>query len=90
MLVYHRKSDTVPAPSVAVQQRQALDRHIGRRLRRRRIELGFDQNELARHLFITGREVDRYERGLDRIEPEALLGMGQTLGVRLMYFYQDR
>jgi transcriptional regulator with XRE-family HTH domain len=90
MRVDHRKRDVAPVPSAAVQQRQALDLHIGGRLRRRRIELGLDQNELARHLFITGREVDRYERGLDRIEPEALLGMSQTLGVRLMYFYQDR
>ncbi len=49
----------------------AIDRHIASRLRLRRLEAGMSQTELARVLGISFQQVQKYEKGTNRISARA-------------------
>ena len=57
------------------------------RVRLRRNELGMSQADLARHLGITFQQVQKYEKGLNRISGGRLQGMSIALGVPVAYFF---
>lgn len=62
---------------------------IGRRVRDRRLELGLSQVDLARRLGVTYQQVQKYERGTNRIAADRLHGLAQILDVPISYFYSD-
>jgi transcriptional regulator with XRE-family HTH domain len=68
-----------PADDIAVQ--------IGRRLRDRRLELGLSQVDLARRLGVTYQQVQKYERGANRIAADRLHDLARILDVPIAYFY---
>ena len=65
-----------------------LDRHVGARLRDRRIMLGLTQTELARLIGVTCQQLHKYERGIDRITAGQLFKLAAVLNVDLGYFYE--
>ena len=67
----------------------ALDLHVGKRLRLRRTLLGMSQEQLGVELNITLQQVQKYERGANRIIASRLWDMSQILDVPVSYFFDD-
>lgn len=65
-----------------------LDRHIGLRLKMRRILRNFSQDELAQNLGITFQQIQKYERAMNRISAARLYEIAKILSVPLTYFYE--
>lgn len=66
-----------------------LDQHIGTRMRVRRCLLGLSQQELAARIGLTFQQVQKYEKGQNRISASRLYDISQALNVELKYFYLD-
>ena len=75
-----RLSDGAPNP---------IDVHVGSQLKLRRILLGLSQERLADELGITFQQVQKYEKGLNRIGASRLWDLAQVLGVSVAYFYEN-
>lgn len=58
-----------------------VDRHVGLRIRMRRKEIGVSQERLAESLGITFQQVQKYERGANRVSASMLARIAKTLGV---------
>lgn len=63
-----------------------IDVYIGQRIRIRRQLLGLSQEALAKKIGITFQQVQKYERGMNRIGASRLWDMMQVLGVDANYF----
>ena len=66
-----------------------VDVHVGRRLRSRRTILGMSQEEIGRAVGITFQQIQKYERGLNRIGSSRLYEFACILGVSVSYFFED-
>ena len=60
-----------------------LDLAIGARLRTRRRQLGLSQSDLSERLGVSFQQVQKYERGANRIAASTLLAAAQTLNVSI-------
>ncbi len=65
-----------------------IDQHIGQRVRERRIVLGLSQTNLADGLGITFQQLQKYEKGHNRIAAGRLYGCAELLGVSPEYFFE--
>ncbi len=68
---------------------QDIDRHVGARIRERRIMLGLTQQQLADLIGVTYQQAHKYERGINRISAGRLYQIAQALGVDISYFFED-
>lgn len=66
-----------------------VDVHVGKRLRSRRTILGMSQEEIGDAVGITFQQVQKYERGLNRIGSSRLYEFACLLGVSVSYFFED-
>lgn len=66
-----------------------LDMHVGSRVRLRRMILGMSQEKLGEHLGLTFQQVQKYEKGVNRIGASRLFDLSQVLGVPVQFFYDD-
>lgn len=66
-----------------------IDGHVGGRVRLRRMLLGMSQEKLAEKLGLTFQQVQKYEKGINRIGASRLYELSQLLGVGVDFFYQD-
>ena len=66
-----------------------VDVHVGQRLRQRRVLAGLSQEKLARMVGITFQQVQKYERGANRIVASRLYQLAQVLDVPVSYFFED-
>lgn len=64
-----------------------IDVHVGRRVAERRLALRYNQSELGRALDLTFQQVQKYEKGTNRISASKLWLIAQFLGVDLAYFF---
>ena len=67
----------------------AIDLHVGKRLRLRRTLLGMSQEQFGDEPNITFQQVQKYERGANRISASRLWDMSQILDVQASYFFGD-
>lgn len=65
-----------------------MDRHVGSQVRLRRMLLGISQEKLGEALGITFQQVQKYEKGVNRISASRLNQLSQVLGVPIDYFYE--
>ena len=65
-----------------------VDKHVGNRVRMRRHMLGMSQGKLADKLGITFQQVQKYEKGTNRISASRLQAMCRILGVSVPYFFE--
>lgn len=65
---------------------KGVDLYIGRRVKDRRIELGFSQSKLASQLGVTFQQVQKYEKGMNRISASTLYTIAKILKVDWNYF----
>src|SRR5438128_1750245 len=68
---------------------QPIDKQVGERVRMRRIMNGVTQVELAHALDITFQQVQKYERGANRISASRLHRIAQFLDVPVSFFFED-
>lgn len=66
-----------------------IDAHVGGRVRLRRMLLGMSQEKLAEKLGLTFQQVQKYEKGINRIGASRLYELSQLLGVGVDFFYED-
>lgn len=65
-----------------------VDAHVGRRLRRRRTSLGISQEQLGSALGLTFQQVQKYEKGQNRIGAGRLYRIAGILSVPVQYFFE--
>jgi transcriptional regulator with XRE-family HTH domain len=66
---------------------QDVDRHVGARIRERRIMLGLTQQQLADLIGVTYQQAHKYERGINRVSAGRLFQVAQVLSVPVSYFF---
>jgi transcriptional regulator with XRE-family HTH domain len=67
----------------------AMDIHVGARVRLRRMLMGMSQEKLGELLGLTFQQVQKYEKGVNRIGAGRLFELGQVLTVPVQFFYDD-
>ena len=67
----------------------AIDLHVGKRLRRRRRLLGLTQQQLAESIGIRFQQIQKYERGVNRIGASRLFDLARVLDVPIGFFFDD-
>ncbi|MEZ5854779.1 MAG: helix-turn-helix domain-containing protein [Hyphomicrobiaceae bacterium] len=66
-----------------------IDAHVGGRVRLRRMLLGISQEKLGERLGLTFQQVQKYEKGVNRIGASRLFDLSVVLGVPIDFFFQD-
>src|SRR5919107_1734681 len=66
-----------------------LDQEVGARIRFQRLSVGMSQEKLADLLGITFQQIQKYEKGANRIGAGRLLEISRALGVPITFFYED-
>lgn len=66
-----------------------IDRHVGSRLRMRRVLMGMSQEKLGDHLGVTFQQVQKYEKGMNRIGASRLQNASRALEVPVEFFFRD-
>lgn len=66
-----------------------VDVHVGRRLRSRRTILGMSQEELGEAVNITFQQIQKYERGFNRMGASRLYEFACILNIDVSYFFED-
>jgi len=64
-----------------------IDIHVGSRVRMRRKLMGVSQEKLAEALGLTFQQVQKYERGVNRVSASKLFETSKFLGVEVSYFF---
>lgn len=79
-------TETTPKAKVA-NRATDTDRHVGARIRERRIMLGLSQQQMADMIGVTYQQAHKYERGINRISAGRLYEISQVLKVAVGYFF---
>lgn len=66
-----------------------IDVHVGNRIRLRRTLLGMSQERLAEALGLTFQQVQKYEKGANRVSSSRLFDLMSILEVPLQYFFEE-
>ncbi len=66
-----------------------VDVHVGSRVRLRRMLLGMSQERLGEQLGLTFQQIQKYEKGINRIGASRLFDLSQVLGVPVQFFYDE-
>ncbi len=65
-----------------------VDVHVGARVRLRRLMLRMSQDKLGENLGVTFQQIQKYERGANRVSASRLWGMADVLDVPVQYFFE--
>lgn len=65
-----------------------IDKHVGDRIRERRIMMGYTQQEMASLIGVTYQQAHKYERGINRISAGRLYSIAAALNVPINYFFE--
>jgi transcriptional regulator with XRE-family HTH domain len=74
---------------LAKKQPSSVDAHVGSRVRLRRMLIGMSQEKLGELLGLTFQQVQKYEKGANRIGASRLFDISTILGVPVSYFFDD-
>ena len=66
-----------------------IDVHVGSRIRLRRTLLGMSQERLADAIGLTFQQVQKYERGANRVGSSRLFDLARVLDVAVAYFFEE-
>ncbi|MBQ9731921.1 MAG: helix-turn-helix transcriptional regulator [Alphaproteobacteria bacterium] len=66
-----------------------IDVHVGNRIRLRRTLLGLSQDKLASLLGLTFQQVQKYERGMNRVGASRLWDVSRVLDIPIGFFFED-
>jgi len=65
-----------------------IDRHVGSRVRMQRMMLGMSQEKLGEAIGLTFQQVQKYEKGTNRISASRLQHIAHTLNVPVAFFFE--
>lgn len=65
-----------------------IDKHVGGKILSIRLALGLSRNQLAQKLDITQQQVQKYEKGTNRISASRLVVIAKALSKDISYFYE--
>lgn len=82
-VVLHGSSD------VARKEPNPIDIHVGSRVRLRRLLVGMSQEKLGEQLGLTFQQVQKYEKGTNRVGASRLYEISRILNVPVQYFYEE-
>jgi len=74
---------------VPKKQANPVDAHVGHRVRLRRMLIGMSQERLGELLGLTFQQVQKYEKGINRIGAGRLFEVAEILGVPISFFYEE-
>ena len=66
-----------------------IDVHVGSRIRLRRTMLGMSQEKLGESLGITFQQIQKYEKGTNRVGASRLQNISSVLNVPVSFFFED-
>ncbi|MCP4393101.1 MAG: helix-turn-helix domain-containing protein [Alphaproteobacteria bacterium] len=66
-----------------------IDIHVGERVRLRRTLLGLSQEKLGQAIGLTFQQIQKYERGLNRIGASRLWSISKVLDVPVNFFFEE-
>lgn len=66
-----------------------IDVHVGTRIRLRRTLMGMSQERLGEALDLTFQQVQKYERGVNRVGASRLFDLSRVLDVPISFFFDD-
>jgi transcriptional regulator with XRE-family HTH domain len=66
-----------------------IDVHVGSRIRLRRTLLGISQTTLAEAMGLTFQQVQKYEKGTNRVSSSRLVDLANALNVQVPYFFEE-
>ncbi len=66
-----------------------IDIHVGSRIRLRRTMLGMSQEKLGESLGITFQQIQKYEKGTNRVGASRLQNISAILNVPVSFFFED-
>ena len=74
-------------PSRARARAEEIDRHVGARIRERRVMLGLTQQAMADLIGVTYQQAHKYERGINRLAAGRLWLIADVLGVEVSFLF---
>lgn len=80
---------TISSKTLPKKQANPIDGQVGNRLRLRRMMIGMSQEKLGELLGLTFQQVQKYEKGVNRIGAGRLFEIARILGVPIQYFYES-
>jgi transcriptional regulator with XRE-family HTH domain len=83
------QSHIAPVEERNARRANLVDEHVGTRVRLRRMLLGMSQEKLGECLGLTFQQVQKYEKGVNRIGASRLFDLAQVLGVPVQFFYDE-
>ena len=66
-----------------------FNRHLGSKLRMRRLAMGLTQSKVAQAINVTFQQIQKYEKGTNGISSLRLMQLASFLKVSVMYFFDD-
>jgi transcriptional regulator with XRE-family HTH domain len=82
-------ADEGEAPERGTRRPNPIDVHVGNRVRLQRMLIGISQEKLGERLGLTFQQVQKYEKGINRIGASRLFELSRVLGVPVQFFYDD-
>lgn len=73
--------------ATAIAQRHHIDVHVGKRLGALRAQRGLNQTDIGRILGLTFQQIQKYEKGTNRMSSSVLHTLATDLGVPVQYFF---
>src|SRR5271165_2241955 len=77
-----------PPEMASKKQPNPIDIHVGSRVRLRRMMLGMSQEKLGENLGITFQQIQKYEKGTNRIGASRLQHIARVLSMPVSYFFE--
>ena len=66
-----------------------FNRHLGAKLRMRRLALGLTQTKVAQAINVTFQQIQKYEKGTNGISSLRIMQLANFLKVPVVYFFED-
>lgn len=66
-----------------------IDVHVGKRLRLRRSILGMSQDAIGKAIGVSFQQIQKYERGINRMGSSRLYEFARILDIPISYFFED-
>ena len=66
-----------------------FNKHLGQKLKQRRLALGLTQTKVAKAINVTFQQIQKYEKGTNGVSSIRLLQLSNFLKVPIKYFFED-
>ncbi|MDE2029355.1 MAG: helix-turn-helix domain-containing protein [Alphaproteobacteria bacterium] len=82
-------ANKIKHPNLRSENPDPVDVHVGGRMRVRRNLVGLSQEQLGKALGLTFQQIQKYERGVNRMGSSRLFHISQILSVPVSYFFEE-